>query len=311
MTFYDSTLYQLQEQVLRSRQLKSILAELRTQRETLRGSLHKLEAVLLEEEQDVQKLEGRSLSAFFYNVIGRMDEKLDNERREAYAARVKYDGARNQLRKVEQDIADCERELQSLADAEAMYKMGIEERLAELRSGSSIQAREIVSLEANLAHLRQQKTEVWEAMDAGNTALDIAREILEELDDAEGFSTWDILGGGLLVDLAKHEHLDQAQAKVEQLQTQLRSFQTELADVELADDLQVQVGGFLQFADFFFDGLFADWSVREEIHTSQNQVRQTIGQLTDVVTRLRRQADQIAEDEQRLRARLDSRVLGN
>ena len=41
-----------------------------------------------QEQADVDRLEGHSLATFFYQVIGKMDEKLDKERQEAYAARV-------------------------------------------------------------------------------------------------------------------------------------------------------------------------------------------------------------------------------
>ena len=54
--------------------------------------------------QDVDRLEGRSLSAFFYNVIGKMDEKLTQEKQEAYAARVKYDAAARELAGIEEDL---------------------------------------------------------------------------------------------------------------------------------------------------------------------------------------------------------------
>ena len=71
------------------------------------------------------------------------------------------------------------------------------------------------------------------------------------------------MGGGLMADLAKYEELDDAQKQIEQLQVELRRFKTELADVEITADLQVTVDSFLKFADFFFDGLFADWAVLE------------------------------------------------
>ena len=47
--------------------------------------LKKLEKSKLAEQADVDRLEGHSLAAFFYQVIGKMDEKLDKERQEAYA----------------------------------------------------------------------------------------------------------------------------------------------------------------------------------------------------------------------------------
>ena len=59
----------------------------------------------------------------------------------------------------------------------------------------------------------------------------------------------------------------------ELLQGTLRAFKTELTDVEVIADMQVNIDGFLRFADYFFDGLFADWSAMKRISQAQGQVQ--------------------------------------
>ena len=104
MTYYDEQLQRLQAQTARAKQLESMLRELRSQQAALSARVQELEAVKRKEQVDVDRLEGRSLAAFFYNVIGKMDERLDKERQEAYAARVKYDAAARELEAVESDL---------------------------------------------------------------------------------------------------------------------------------------------------------------------------------------------------------------
>ena len=86
----DSTLKELWQQVAEKKSCEAKQKELTAQRDTLADRLKKLEKSKLAEQADVDRLEGHSLAAFFYQVIGKMDEKLDKERQEAYAARVKY-----------------------------------------------------------------------------------------------------------------------------------------------------------------------------------------------------------------------------
>lgn len=133
-----------------------------------------------------------------------------------------------------------------------------------------------MELEEQLAHDAAGLKEIREAIDAGNAALSTADSILDSLNSAEGWGTWDLVGGGLITDIVKHGHLDDAQAKVEQLQIQLRRFCTELADTQIYADLQVKVDDFLVFADYFFDGLFADWAVLDHISKSKSK-RMTFG----------------------------------
>ena len=70
MTYYDEQLQRLQAQTARAKQLESMLRELRGQQAALSARVRELDAVKRKEQVDVDRLEGRSLAAFFYNVIG-------------------------------------------------------------------------------------------------------------------------------------------------------------------------------------------------------------------------------------------------
>ena len=286
MKFYDEQLQRLQEQIARKRQLESQVSELRTQRTTLSDHVWELNGILLQEQADVDKLEGRSLASFFYNVIGKMDEQLTKEREEAYAARVKYDAAARELAAVEDDLARFEAELSALRNCEQQYEAVLKEKAEAVKAAGGTTAEEILTLEERLSFLKSQSRELREAISAGNSALNTTNHVLSSLDSAEGWGTWDLFGGGLISDLAKYSHLDEAQGNIEHLQSQLRQFKTELADVKIIADMQVNVDGFLRFADYFFDGLFADWAVLDQIHQSQSQVSSTKYQLENILTQL-------------------------
>ena len=116
-----------------------------------------------------------------------------------------------------------------------------------------------------------------------------------------------VMGAGLIAigiaDLAKYEELDDAQEQIEQLQVELRRFKTELADVEITADLQVTVDSFLKFADFFFDGLFADWAVLDHINQAQSRVENTKDQIKRVLALLKKMREdvdvQIADEKEK------------
>ena len=85
MNGYDQQLKELLAQCARKKKLEASAAELRRQRDTYAARAEELKEAMREEQADVDRLEGRSLAAFFYNVVGKMDEKLTQERQEAYA----------------------------------------------------------------------------------------------------------------------------------------------------------------------------------------------------------------------------------
>ena len=286
MNYYDEQLHLLQTQCARKKKLESALTELHNQYNALTSQVEELKQVMAEEQADVDRLEGGSLAAFFYQVVGKMDEKLTAERQEAYAARVKYDAAARELTGVEADLHRCETELASLQGCESRYTAVLNEKTQAVKSRGGEPAAKILQVEERIAYLEGQKKELREAIAAGNAALSSTDQILSSLDSAEGWGTWDLFGGGLIADLAKHSRLDEAQQSVEYLQSQLRAFKTELADVTIYADLQVNIDGFLRFADYVFDGLFADWAVLDQVHQSQEQVQATRAQICSVLNHL-------------------------
>lgn len=294
----------LQAQMTYKKRLEAVLKELESQRGPLREKAAKLEQIMLRERKDVDRLEGRSLAAFFYHISGRMDEKLDTERREYYAARVKYDACARELEAIEQDIEATEEDLSDLADCEIRYAQAMEQKRQAIESAGTPEGEQLLKQESELSYLTEQERELEEAIAAGTTALRTTAEIMQTIESAKDWATFDLLGGGLLADFAKHDKLDDAQRMVENLQVQLQRFNKELSDVTIRAYLQVSIDGMLKFADFFFDGLLADAAVLDKIKQSLHQVEQT---REDILTILRQLQDEL-EDVRHRRSHIQKDV---
>ena len=290
----------LWEQVAEKKVADTKYQELQAQRKSVSRRVRQLEKEKESEQADVDRLERGSLAAFFYQMVGRMDEKMDKEQQEAYAARVRYDAAARELASIDADLARLETRLKGLSGCEQRYQDALMERFREIKATNSPAAQELMESESRVVDLKLRRREIREAIQAGKKALKRTEAVLESLDSARGWSTMDLIGGGVWSDLAKYDHLDEAQEQVEQLQVDLRRFKTELADVEINADIQVTVEGFLRFADFFFDNLFTDWEVRDHIDQSIEQVKDTRRQIQRVLDKLERMEGSIKaqlEDE--------------
>lgn len=286
MRQYDEELKELQQQAAMKNRLETILKELKKQREELQDRVDELAAIKEKEQLDVDRLEKRSLTNYFYQVVGKLDERLTVEKQEAYQAAVKYDAAFGELQAVEADIRTKELKYGRVRRSNERYQEVLKEKQEAVKLSGIPEAAEILRMEALVTSLDVQIKELNEAISAGKAAEQIADGILSSLSSAEGWGTWDLLGGGLIADMAKHSHLDEAQGQVERLQGALRRFKTELADVEIIADMQVNIDGFLRFADYFFDGLFADWSVMNRISEAQGQMKNVKGQIVSLLGRL-------------------------
>ena len=306
---YNEQLLQLQEKVLQKKNIDAKLQELNLQREELNSRVYEYEKAMQDEQADVDRLERTSLTSIFYAIIGKKEDKLDKEKMEAYAAKVKYDSAVQELDLVDEDIRRMEAQLYKFSGCEKQYEALLHDKEAAVKASGSGDAERVFQLEEKITAQISHKKEIEEAITAGSVALRSATSVLSSLDSAEGWGTWDLFGGGLISDLAKHSHLDEAQSKVQKLQNELRIFKTELADVTINADMQVNVEGFLRFADYFFDGLFADWAVLDKISQSQSSVRNTKKQIENVLSRLRSMEETADQTIMELEEEKDSVIL--
>lgn len=308
MTDYDALLQTLGEQTARLQKLNAMLETLYARRDTLEARERELEAARADEQADVDRLEGHSLSALFYSMLGKKEERLDRERQEAFAAAVRHDSVLRELQAVRQDIARYEAERAALDGCEARYAQALCGKREALKAAGSAQAGRILQLEQEIAAQQALDREIGEAADAGRAARDTAEGVLDTLRTAADWGTFDMIGGGLVSTMVKHNRLDTAQEQIGQLQVQLGRFRTELSDVTVRADVQANVDGFLRMADYLFDNPFVDWMVLEHIQRSRDQIRQTAGQIDAVLDRLQAMQDTCRAALRKAQDELDSLV---
>ena len=124
----------------------------------------------------------------------------------------------------------------------------------------------------------ENRQEVREAIVA-IMSLERARK---ELDSARRWGLWDIFGGGLLSTLGKHSRMDEANAAMNEAKRHLRNLKRELLDVRVSEDFKLDVGNFLSFADYFFDGFVADFMVQSRINDALEQVEEAITKIRNI-----------------------------
>ena len=306
------TLKELQQMIASKPSLEAKLRELERQRAEYDRRVVSLRVAFREEQADVEKLEGRSLANYFFQVVGKLDDKITKERQEAYAARVKLDAAERELAAIDGDIQDLYARLSDVRRAQEQYNAAILQKHIDVRDSNTTEGERLREMDAALASLEAYRKEIREAINAGSGAQATADRILGELESADNWNTWDMFGGGgMITHMAKHSHLDQSQDLTEELQQKLRRFKTELADIQITADSQVNIDGFLRFADYFFDGLFVDWSVgnrikqsRTSISDTRKQVTRTLDQLNAMEQETLRQIDRLQKEQTDLLVRM-------
>lgn len=262
----------LQAKMARKQHLQAVIDALEEEHGNLIIQVSQLNSRWVKEENDVQKAES-GLSGLMWSVLGRKDEKLDKERREAYAARVRYDSAVHQMETLEKSIKTYTDELESIEGDRQQYINMADRELERIRAGRPMTPNDRSFLNGYMEMLYAQNKEIQQAITEGEQSVYIIDDVLKYLDKAQDMCTVDFFMDNILVDMIKHENLDKAQQAIYDLQAQLKKFRSEMVDVDISADVEVNLDEFTRFADIFWDTWFTDWEVSDKVTDSINSIR--------------------------------------
>lgn len=279
-------LAELGERQERRRRLLAQRSALEDEVEERSARAEELAQILAKERRDVAELEGISLKGLWLRITGDREVRLSREEAEALAAQAKYEQALRDVEDAGARLAELERALDGAPDCSAEREAALEEKRVLLRAAGGPAGERIAALEEEIARREGWKKELEEAAAAGQETLACLGAADGSLAEAEDLGTWDMVGGGTFVTMMKHDTLDKARDYVDQAQRALSRFHTELADVDLIAGAQVSIGDFATFADYFFDGFFADMAVQEQIEQSRDSVVRAGQEVERVLSRL-------------------------
>jgi hypothetical protein len=289
---WNERLQRCRERMRLKRKWEQRLKELDKRRAELAESAERHAETLRREEQDVGRLEKLSLSRFFHTVLGTIETKLQEEKREALEAKLKYDAAAASLQAAERERAEAEARLADVSGADAEYERLIREKESWMLSSGSDAADALHELSGEIGERRAEGKELREALAAGRRALDALERAEERLSSARNWGTYDMLGGGMIATAIKRGRIEEATEHIHEAQQSLARFERELRDLGGASRVDgVEIGGFLGFADFFFDGFLTDWIVQGKINDCLATVRQRLDDVRRLLAKLSEQAD--------------------
>lgn len=276
--------------------LNSLINGIESQKKQLDYKRDELFKQLKKEEIDVEKLERLSFTNLFHMIKGDKGDRLYEERKEVLAAKLKYDEAVSAINRLNEEISVIRDNIRALGNLDNEYENIIKEKEELIKSGNYNELNELNKLIEKQIELKNREKETNEALSAGYMVVDSLRRVQESLDSAGNWGTYDMLGGGFIATMAKHSRIDEARDEIDRTQSLLRKFHRELKDVGTTANINIEIGSFLTFADYFFDGLFADWSVQSRINDAQDRAYETLRRVQDLIYMLERDMSNIQSE---------------
>ncbi|MCZ1266455.1 hypothetical protein PTQ21_15375 [Paenibacillus marchantiae] len=243
---------------------------------------------LQKEQNDVDRLNSMTLSAFFYHLIGKKEDRLEKEELELMESKAEYDTASQMLTDIQEQRSRVQQELDGQRQYQfwqSDYKVLWGKKENDLLEKDA----ELQQMAEDREHLSGELQELNEADREGQYLLDALERAEKALSSAGNWGVYDMMGGGMISTHIKRSRMDDAQVAIMDAGRRLRRFQKELEDVKMAVNTELHLGGLLSFADYFFDNLFVDWMVQDKIRKAETQVKDGLSAVRSTMRVLKNQ----------------------
>ncbi|MEN8116230.1 MAG: hypothetical protein ABFS16_04595 [Bacteroidota bacterium] len=279
-------LLQLKEKAEDKKRIEKRVTKAESELKAEKDKLSDLTRLLKKEYEDVQRLEEGGITTLFYGLLGSKEKKLDKERQEYLAAKLKYDTCKKEIEELTHEIENLKKQLLACGVPDVEYKKQLDEKKRILKESQDVK---LMKFEELLGLYYNQKKEVYEAIAAGEKALNGLQNAIKYLRKAQGWGVADMVGGGLLATAIKHSNMDEAKGYIQYVQMWLRKFKRELADINISrfEEMNIQLDGFTSFADYFFDNLIFDWVVQSKINRSLDGCENVYAQVSKIISQLK------------------------
>lgn len=305
----NKQLSQSQQDIYRLQKIEAILVRLKEEHSEIEKKVQSTKSILEKENKDYKKITGKSISTILFSLLGSLEERTEKERQDAVEAELKYNQCICDLEDIDNQIKRLESEKLKYKNTQAEQEKLYNKKFQLLLNENNQTAQEIMELSKRIEQSKRNQREIDEAICVGYEVQNSLNDTKKSLSSAENWGLWDIFGGGLITDIVKYSHIEDAGDAAQRTKLQLRRFRTELADVRISEEIRMDISSFARFSDYFFDGLIADFFIQNKISTALESINAIQIQVQIIMRRLNESKNAEQKIQERLNLQLNRLII--
>lgn len=298
-------LEELRTEMCKKEHVLAKLEVLRQRRGELAEEVSRLKDVMQYEKADVERLEKMGAVSFIYSFLGKKQEMLDKEKKEAMEASANYYSAYEELSTAESKILRLEKELKYIDRCEEHYEELWNEIISGDVASEDNDSEKMLEYLSRLTASRARLNEVNEAIVAGKrviASIETIRNAIDEEYNARRYST--AFDGS---ERNAHENMKMAENLYVALEGQLLSFKAELADVNVDLTATLKQYKLVTFSNYMMEDLFGVASHEFSAYVELSKLKAEVGKVMNNVYSLREGIERNI-DKQKMLITRDSRT---
>lgn len=287
----------LKEKIEENKKVEEELKKLQIEIKREKEKLERFEKVLNKEKGDVEKLQKVGFNNLVYTILNKKEEKSSKEQEEYMAAKFKYEQCFQYVQQLKEKIYSSEHEIYELRNLELEYNNIIEEKERIILEKGDSDSKEIINIREQITDMEAYVKKIREVVSAAWSVLYSMDTVINSLKDAKSWGTVDIIGSGAISTMVKHSHINKAEKdlykvkdSMRELERQIRYMQDFPMNIEYVD---INIGKFATFVDYFFDGLFADLYVQSKIEDFLKKLLDNYDKVEMLIRNLKRREEKV------------------
>lgn len=299
----NKNITEIEENLRKRQEFSNILEQKQQELGKEQTRRRKLGKALKKKERQIKRLQSPGVIGLIFR---RENTDLQEELRQYDVIKSEYEDCGNSIIDIEENINLYKEQIDNYHSLDSDYNDLIRERRDLILSKNDSTAHELKGYLDEISEKELSVRSVREGISACYRALPSLERAIRNMESARNWGVWDIMGGGFLSTAVKHSRIDKMKQEIKDVEREIKALNTILSYVNLPSDMDIQIGGFATFADYFFDGLIADLFVQGKIKDSLNKLRDTYDKINKIKNSLQTRLEDLNSALRDLRDKADN-----
>lgn len=273
MRSFNDEFLKLEEEKNTLRKLKSKLETMDIEINTTTKSLDELKEVLSKEKKDVDSLESFSLTYLFYKIKGSIDEKLSKEKFEFLEAQARFLEKEDYLNRLISNKKQILKDIDDIGNIDLKHDNLLNSSAEYILKLNNEKSKKISLILNKLKTLSLEINEIQEALFEGDKLIPYIDKAISNLNSAQNWGIYDMMGGDLIATMAKRSKMDDASKSINSVKVMLNRYNSELKDLSDEINISLNLDSISSVMDYLFDNFFTDYFVQGKINSALDSTK--------------------------------------
>lgn len=273
MRIFNEEFLKLEEEKNTLRKLKSKLETMDIEINATTKSLDELKEVLSKEKKDVDSLESFSLTYLFHKIKGSIDEKLSKEKFEFLEAQARFLEKEDYLNRLISNKKQILKDIDDIGNIDLKHDNLLNSSAEYILKLNNEKSKKISLILNKLKTLSLEINEIQEALFEGDKLIPYIDKAISNLNSAQNWGIYDMMGGDLIATMAKRSKMDDASKSINSVKVMLNRYNSELKDLSDEINISLNLDSISSVMDYLFDNFFTDYFVQGKINSALDSTK--------------------------------------